>query len=75
MSDEELERGERPCRACGRQIRFATGPNGRPIPLSRVANVYQVNSEGNAVPLEVPALWISHFVDCPKAGTFSKRGR
>ena len=65
----------RPCRACGREIVFATGPNGKPIPLSRVANVYWIDGEGSAQALAEGGLYISHFVDCTDAARFSKRQR
>ena len=64
----------RPCRACGRELVFAVGPGGKPIPLRRVRNVYTLSSDGAAevVLAATDDKFISHFEDCPAASRFSK---
>ena len=73
------ESAPRPCRKCRRPIIFAPGPNGTPIPLSAVRTVYVV-LDGVARTVKdlapnLPALYISHFVDCPSASSFGKGKR
>jgi len=66
----------RPCKACGRELVFATGPGGKAIPLSRVANVYVIAADGSAEAVMVgEEKWISHFVDCSDPARFSKGKR
>lgn len=67
---------ETKCKACGRKLVFAMGPNGKYIPLTPVANAYLVAGE-EAVPIKAQGgqLYISHYVDCPQAEKFRKRDR
>ena len=63
----------RPCRACGRELVFATWPGGKLIPLSHIANVYVLNGDGAAEPVMATyEKFISHFVDCSDPTRFSK---
>jgi len=64
----------RPCRACGRELVFATGPGGKLIPLNVVRNVYVLDANGDAlVVLAGSETFQSHFESCPSASTFSKK--
>jgi hypothetical protein len=69
----------RPCRACGREITFAPGPNGKEIPLERITDPYSldwnpVSERFEAVPRSFAEdTYISHFKTCPVAGEFSKK--
>jgi hypothetical protein len=66
---------ERPCRACGKTLRFAkSAVTGKILPLERVRVVYQCHvdadgvDEARAIALGEPrAAYISHFETCPRA--------
>ena len=70
----------RPCKSCGVALRFARGPNGKAIPLQKIARVYQVHvgpdGEEEARPLEVEGtVYFSHFAACPEASRFSRSAK
>ena len=65
---------DRPCRACGRMLRFVAVWNESQsrwstIPLDTVAPTYDLGTDG--VYRRSTAL-VSHFATCPKASTFSR---
>lgn len=70
---------KRPCRACGREITFAPGPNGKDIPLERITNPYSLvwndlAERYQAEPREFAEdVYLSHFRTCPAASQFSKK--
>jgi hypothetical protein len=63
------------CRGCGRKILWATGPNGKPIPLDAVAPVYAVKPGLSALDgptaERLPDAYVTHFATCSKANEFS----
>lgn len=67
------------CQACGREIDFLKGPNGRMIPTQRVRSAYVVELTGEAgEPVlvkigEGEELRISHFETCTDPERFSRR--
>jgi hypothetical protein len=63
-----------PCRGCGMKIEFVTTPNGKQIPLQRVRTVYAMEN-GAATRLSLAGVYISHFETCPKADSFSRKGK
>lgn len=73
---------KRPCRACGMPLEFATGPEGKMMPLQRIRSFY-VRADplhgGELRKLEMPsdaeAGFVSHFETCPNADVFSRRNR
>lgn len=68
----------RPCDACGVMIEFHLSPNGKPMPVQRVRNVYVMGPEGRLQsvreppPPAAPLRFVSHFETCPKASSFSR---
>ena len=76
-----------PCKACGAQIVFAMGRNGKRIPLQRVRKLYRYapnRMDGieavELVPGELgaergDAYYVSHFETCTDPGRFSGRKR
>jgi hypothetical protein len=68
------------CEACGRMIEFHESPNGRPMPVERVRNVYAMGPDGKLVTLReqpapgAPQRFVSHFELCTDPDRFS-RGR
>lgn len=70
----------RPCRACGREILFATNrKSGKVLPLERVRTVYVLDQDGVAQPMAWPDgavdTYVSHFETCPNASRFSKQAQ
>ena len=74
----------RPCRACGVMIEFVEGPNGKPIPVTKVRNVYYVGDDGRLATVDwdplgeglpTPDHFISHFETCPRASSFTRKKR
>ena len=68
------------CSACGRQLVFRMGPNGKNIPLERVANVYVIDSKTCTPISKIPTLgegvyFVSHYISCPHPEEFRKRDR
>jgi hypothetical protein len=61
------------CKGCGKPILWAQSPTVAMIPLSKVANAYEVFN-GKAVKIDtLNGIYISHFLVCPNANQFSKR--
>lgn len=71
----------RPCRACGRMLTFAMGPNEKPLPLEQVKNPYTlawnpVAKRYDAIPRDFAEdVFVNHWQTCPKAGELSKQDR
>jgi len=62
------------CKKCQRKIMWATMPSGKACPFVKV-KAYVITSEGKALSVDCgDPTFISHFVDCPAAGSFSKKG-
>ena len=71
--------GSKPCDGCGMPIEFHQSPNGKPMPVQRVRNVYIMGAEGKLeVALRSEArpgtMFVSHFETCPRASSFSRSG-
>lgn len=77
MARTETAGTKRPCRACGMQLEFLLGPNGRVVPLQRVRQVYarESGATDRAVSFGSGELFVSHFETCPKASSFSRGQR
>lgn len=62
------------CRACNKEIYFLKTEKGRFIPVNAESlNESELNDcRAGLKRLFVPARHISHFADCPAAGTFRK---
>ena len=74
----------KPCEGCGVLIEFHPSPNGKPMPVQRVKNIYGMGSEGRLVrvtaievntDVDLGPVFVSHFETCPRANDFSGRGR
>lgn len=63
----------RACRACGKELLFAEGPNGKAIPLDLSAPVYRVLPNGTCA--RETGCYVTHFASCPEASRFSKGGK
>ena len=62
---------ERKCKECGATLVFAESPNGRPLPLQRIRNVYGVEN-GKATVLISRVVYVSHFETCTNPSRFSR---
>jgi hypothetical protein len=70
------------CRCCGRLIRWAKTPGGRPTPLdfepAEAGNVVLVEGVAHAyrspaeIPPEAGERFVSHFATCPQAAAHPK---
>lgn len=63
---------DRPCRACGKLLRFVSVWNGAKwstLPLDTVAPTYDLGTDGA---YRRSTALVSHFATCPKASTFSR---
>ncbi len=63
----------RACRACGKELLFAEGPNGKAIPLDLSAPVYRVLDNGTCV--REAGCYVTHFASCTDPSRFSKGGK
>jgi hypothetical protein len=77
-----------PCRYCGKKIVWASGLNGKSIPLDPTPAVYSVQQDAdghyrtmNGAPVvtlrdrfadNLPTAMVSHFTTCPKASQASQ---
>ena len=59
----------RQCRACGKKLAFAVGPNGKTIPLDMVAPVYRLDGD---VAVRAEGHYVTHFATCTKPNDFSR---
>ena len=68
---------QRKCKACGRELTFASTPEGKVIPLDMSAPVYELEYDpdaGKYLAVRTSSAHVTHFATCPKASQFS-RGR
>lgn len=63
------------CKGCGAPIVWATRPNWKTIPLTRIKKVYLLDEAGVAQDSALTGVYCSHFETCPKASEFSKGGK
>lgn len=67
----------RACKECGCPLWFVKTPEGAIIPLDTRSPVYRIHKEGAGEPTAVRVVehYVSHYRTCPKASSFSKKGK